>query len=424
LARIHAANNALYRTRDFSMLVLENAADREMPGQVVAHPVDLRFTLPAAGYGHSAHERLVTQGIAQMESGNDGQAGETLLAAIKLDPADPDAWTTLATAQARLGRTDAARLSIHTAMNLDPGDLDIQKAALDIELSANPRLDLGGFDAAVRMRLSEEYSMRAGAALSRGRRAEAQKFANQSVRLWDDNADAYYVRAVTVSDRSLAGWQLEKAIERYRRSLDGPDAGRMSALLALALEERATARIAQAVTAERATQARTSAAQREAQAAAGAPDNSWMDQVAMLKQSVADLHEAGKLAPGDPFAITYEVQAELLAAELARDHRQPSGFGHILSLADQAVARFADVSLPHLMRALALLDTARDAEASAELDRAIELDPALVEALSVRAQLRARHAQCDLARRDLAQARAAEATAGQDAGAIDLPGCR
>lgn len=388
-ARVRPTQRSLDRFRDRSTMALESAVDRFPRDGTITQPLAFRITLPKAGSANSQLERIMATGEAALAAGDYDKARTEFSEVTRKEPFNVGAWAYLGQAQSQLGQHQAAAVSIARARALEPMDEELRILALDIELCANPRLDLSSRDPSIRRTLGEDYVSRAIAALSAGRRTAATQLGDKAIVLNDENADAYYVRALSLGTSDGAMNDLGRAIERYRRRVRNSVAN--SDRLALA---RAIGRLAYL----RAGNVDVTAAILDAGKANSA--------LAALQRIVEDLSEARLLAPSDPLILTIEINTRVARALIYKAHGPDDPNTDALrDLADRLVDRYPDFPLGHHTRSLAYQVSGRSSEALAELTITIQQDPTFGHAYLERAQIYIGLGLCERARADAVQAR-------------------
>jgi tetratricopeptide (TPR) repeat protein len=385
-ARARATNRSFDRYQDVVSRTLESAVD-SFPSGRLAQAIPIKFTLPHAGSDSDDRvERLLLAGQAEMGLGHFAAARKSFREATAANPFHADAWAFLAETESQLGNHPAALAAVAKAIALEPLDSAIRGVALDTELKANPRLDLESKDPATLRALSEDYSARAAAALADNRMAEARRYAETAIKLWDNNGVAYITRAWTSPEQSgpeaTRDWiEAIRALRKLLRVGQGEQATRP---LALALAMRAFVRVG-----------RTSQSLADAGQASDLLDE--------LERAVDEAEEARQLDPSQPLAIVTEATARAWRVAILDATGRHGNISTASQLADQAIREFPDFPPAHLSRS-SVLWVANDVPgAIRELTELIRLDPTALAAYEQRAELEIEAHQCAAARADINQ---------------------
>jgi tetratricopeptide (TPR) repeat protein len=252
--------------------------------------------------------------------------------------------------------------------------------ALDIALRKNPGLDLSPYDAAVRRQLSIEYSERARVAISGKQVDAAGKLADTAITLWDDNPDAYYIRAFTWKDgdtRESRDWI--EAIRGYQLQMQGEQTKESKRRLAFALAVRAWERL------------------EDIDVDKGTREEVLND----LQRAAEEARRSRALDESLPYGIVNEVKARSIRGNLYKKMGLEPDWRPVRQLADEAVRRFPDFSPAHDWRGMVLALSGDKEEAIREFTETLRLNPASRRALKNRAMLHADRKMCGEATSDL-----------------------
>jgi tetratricopeptide (TPR) repeat protein len=392
LARARATNRSFDRYQDFVSRSLEAAAD-SFPYGHVAQALPIQFTLPRAGSETDDQaERLVLAGQAQVDEGHYDLARGSFERATAANPFHADAWAYLAQTECQLGNYRAAARAAAKAVALEPMDSTIRMTALDVELKADPQIDLTAQDPSILRALSEEYGLRGFAALTEDDKAEAKHDAETAIRLWDNNGVAYVVHAWTWPDPAGADAKQDwsEAIRAFRKLSRTQSSEETAGPLALALGTRASLRV-------RNISKQTDFSHFNADDAPALLDD--------LQRAINEAEEARELYPSQPLAITLEAFSRALRVVLWRAAGRGGDLTKARQLADQAVHDFPDFPPAHFIRGFVLLVGEDHEGATLELTEAIRLDPTHTAYYEQRGELELEAHRCGVARADLQQIR-------------------
>jgi len=385
LARPRVASRMLDRYTDATTLRLEHAVEQFPRDDSFSQVVPLVFTLPQSGFETQWEaERLFDAGKRAFSMGKYEAARGTLLEAVRVDPFFTDALALLAQAESFLNMHRKAAVSIGKALLLEPEDPTFRMVALDIALRENPVLDLSPYDAAVRLHLSIEYSERARVAISGKQVDAARMLADTAITLWDDNPDAYFIRAFTWKDgdpRVSRDWI--EAIRGYQRQLQVEQTKESKRRLAFALAVRAWERLG-AIDVEK---------------------GSREENINELKRAEDEARKSRALDESLPDGIVNEVRARTIRGNLYRKMGQEPDWRPVRQLADEAVRRFPGFSPAHDWRGMVLALSGEQEEAIREFTETLRLNPTSRRVLKNRAMLYADRRMCGEAASDLERIR-------------------
>ncbi len=380
LARPRLANRMLDRYQDVTTSRLEYAVERFPGKESFRQVLPMTFTLPQSGFERQWKiERLISAGEQALYKGRFEAARGKFLEATGVDPLFSDAWAFLAQAESYLNLHREAAASIGKAVRLEPEDTTFRMIALDIMLRGNPDLDLSPYDEGIRRQLSNEYSERARAAISRKQVDAARRHADTAIKLWDDNTDGYFIRALTwkAGDRRAAGDWIE-AIRGYQREMQGASTKESGRRLAHALAARAGVRLA-AIDVGRSTREEI---------------------LGELQRAGEEARRSRALDDSSPAGLVTEVSVRTIRASFYKETGLEPDLKSLRQLADQAVRQFPDFGPAHDWRGMALSLSGEREEAIREFTEAVRLDPTSMVALSGRATLYADRKMCGEATSD------------------------
>lgn len=385
LARPRLANRMLDQYRDGTTSRLEYAVDRFPGKESFREVLPMTFTLPQSGFERQWKiERLISAGERALTTGRFEAARGKLLEATNVDPLFADAWAFLAQAESRLNLHGEAAASIGKAIRLEPEDTTFRMIALDIMLRGYPDLDLSPYDEGIRRQLSNEYSERARAAISRKQVDAARRHADTAIKLWDDNTDGYFIRAFTwkVGDRRAGGDWIE-AIRGYQREMQGAPTQESRRRLSYALAARAGVRLA----------------------AIDSGKSTREEILGELTRAGEEARRSRALDDSLPLGLVTEVSVRTIRASFYKETGAEPDLKSLRQLADEAVRRFPDFSPAHDWRGMVLALSGGQEEAIHEYTEAVRLDPTSLVALSGRAILYADRKMCGKASADLERIR-------------------
>lgn len=403
LARPKLSSSMLDRYQDATTLNLEHAVDSFRPKQRFAQAISLDFTLPESGFESQWEvERLMDAGKQALSRYRYEEARDKFRGAVEADPLNADAWAFLGQTESLLGLHREAALSVGRALGLEPGDATFLMIALDLRLRAEPGLDISPYDEGIRRQLSHEYSERARAALSVKYPARARQEADWALKLWEDNTDAYFVRALTWQNgESQAVGDWIEAIRGYQRLMQGDHPEQWKRRLALALATRAALRVK----------------------GMGSDGGTAQQHLSELQRAADEAARSRALDESLPVGLVTEVMMRATRADLYEQMGMKPDLGYLRELADQAVRRFPDFSPAHDWRGMALSLAGEKDAALEEFGQALRLDPTSQVALLGRATLYVERQLCGDARADVARLRALRSEADPELDAI-LSRCR
>lgn len=393
VARVRAGRHAVSRRWDGALASLEREGAKAATSSAIATEVDVSFTLPRAGRGSDAVARQFAVGMAALDERSYSAAKAAFREATRLDPVNAEAWARLAQSELGLGETAKAKLDIGRALSLSPLDVDYRKLALDLAMSADPETAVASADLEIRRLLSVDYGERARVQRILGRRFEAARMVNLALRLWEDNGDAYYERALLLSSPSRQQADMTKAIDLYRRDYERRPLASTAMPLALALLHRALIETDFIDIQEIA-------------------DGIMVDSgLRRIKNALDDVQEAQKATPDNP--LLYSVRGQLMQMQILMT--EASGvpglspevaLRPIDELADEYVQRFPNLAGGYLLKASVLELRGRSTEAIRLYDEALKRDPINIDGLGMRATAKAEAGRCSEARSDAARAMA------------------
>jgi tetratricopeptide (TPR) repeat protein len=361
--RTRAGDHSADWYRDSVTETLERAVDTFSRGRefTVSVPLKLVLTRPGGETAVTA-ENLRVAAQAALALKQYEAARVRFLEATKADPFYSDAFAGLAECCSQLGRQREAMEAIGKAMLLEPGNAGFKALALEIELRADPKLNLDDKDDSARQLLSAEHVERAFSELCHGRNDNAHKEADTAIQLWDGNADAFFARALTYADLTSdnANSDLLKAIGQYRKQARKGNDSEMNLRFARAMAVHASvrfARIQKIVAARGITEANV---------------EQLLDESARAAEEAKD---ARLIYDSEPETIVNEILARAVKVELLKMTGQEGDITNARNLADQAVKRFPDFSPAHSARSYVLSVAGASDEAISEMGEAICLDP-------------------------------------------------
>jgi tetratricopeptide (TPR) repeat protein len=409
------------RFDDYVGRTLERAAG-EFRSNGFWQRLELTFTLPAPRLTSTSDAELAKQGgFRDLIAERLASAAQHLREATIKDPADIDAWIYLGWTEAQLGHYSRARDAMGQAQALGTDDFVTRMISLDIDLFANPALNLDSANQVLRRELSNGYTNKAYAALYKKDARLAVRSADRALRFWPNNAEAYLGRALakSIMNPDAAREDSAKAIELFRKAAqqDGVEAVRRRLAFALALN------VAQQLDGvpQRLTKKVTDA---------GLADL-LSDILKLSRQAVEQAHEAVTLDPSSGLGIATEIRARgmelfiiqiantLSHAGLAYDPAPARRFG------DHALQKFPDFPIVRMERAVLfqLLGDVRAAER--EINEAISLNPTNGRSFLLRAAFRAQLGNCPAANEDLRRGKALKQPIDDQAlQAFSLTDCR
>ena len=361
--RARAGDHSATWYHDSVTETLEHTVDTFARGKKFAVSVPLKLVLTRPGGNTEVTaENLRVAGQAAFALKQYEAARARFLEATKADPFYSDAFADLAWSYSQLGRHREAVETIGRAVSLEPGNAGFKVLALEIELRADPKLDLDGKDESARQLLSAEHLERAFSDLSHGRNDNARKEADTAIQLWDENADAFFVRALTYADLTSdkANSDLLKAIGQYRKLARKADDAEMKLRLARAMAVHASvrfARLQKTVAARGITEANV---------------EQLLDESARVADEAKD---ARLIYDAEPRTIVTEAMARAFKVELLKATGQDGDIANARNLADQAVKLFPDFAPAHSARSYVLNVAGATKEAIPEMGEAIRLDP-------------------------------------------------
>lgn len=199
------------------------------PANTFLQRLSLTFTLVTQQPGTTGVAELAKQaGQRLLTAGRNAEAAERLRDATSKNSGDIDAWVLLSIAEAKLGRFQQARSAMEQAQAIDPNDFTMQKAAVQIALLEKTVIDFDKVDPVIRRELSNDYVQAAfstlGQALDkRDTRANAEAV-DTALRLWPDNADAYFARGLIRNSQSEEDAAVQDFSRVIRLKPDGASA--------------------------------------------------------------------------------------------------------------------------------------------------------------------------------------------------------
>jgi len=404
--RSRATRNSFDVYQDIVVTRLERAADERLSDGSYSRRISL--TLTVAGQdakSDTATQPLVVNALHAFDSGDYVAAAQAYRQVIEQRPFDVDAWVNLALSESYLGQHDAAQRAIRRAQALDPVDLAVRTASLDVARRADPALDIGAEPSEIVKGLSDDYTMRANAAMLASRTDEALRFSEEALRLSNQNGDAHLVRFLIFNNRGdtqRARSEIIKAIRLFRQQLRQRE-----------LVDTARPRLAMALTLS--AMLRVNRLNALMAASGGMIEfNSTVDD---LRRAAEETDEAFRLDHGLGLAICAQVMVR--AARIALMHARPDFTRNGIALydpaptkklADDAVAQFPDLAIAYVARSIFYIGVDDAKTAERDLTKAISLDSTLAEAFLTRASLRSMLGDCRAAAEDLRQAVALGAT--------------
>lgn len=355
-------------------------------------PFQGQLILPQSGSGSEGDvESLMAAGRAAFALRQYQAARDYFFKATEKDPFYSEAFAQLGITYSLLDQSQEARAAIAKAMAIEPGDKNLEAIALDIELRSNPGLDLNSWDESVKQILSVTYAEEAASDVSQGRTDDARKEADTALRLWETNADAYFVRALTYPHASTpeASRDLLWAIKQYKKLISEANDPEIKARLARALGVHALGRL---------TRIRKTFVGGIAETNAD-----WV--LEELSQIANEAHDAGLIDDKEPGCLVVEALARATKVEILQFAGQGGNIAGVRELVDLAVKRFPDVSNAHWARAFVLIISGEYKEALAETGKAIELNPTQGSYFLLRANLYLRQNLYAEAKADLERAK-------------------
>jgi tetratricopeptide (TPR) repeat protein len=283
--------------------------------------------------------------------------------------------------------------AIGRAVALEPGNAGFKALALEMEMRADPKVDLDNKDESARQLLSAEYLERAFSEMGHGRVENARKEADSAIRLWDENPDAFFARALTCADLASddANSDLLKAIGQYRKLARKGDDAETKLRLARAMAVHASVRFARI---------------RKTVAASGIIEKNVMQLLDEATRSADEAKDARLIYDSEPETVVNEILARTIKVELLKVTGREGDITNARNLADQAVKRFPDFSPAHTARAYVLNVAGARNEAISEMGEAISLDPAHGPLFVQRAELYLERHSWAEAKADLERAKA------------------
>jgi len=224
LLRARLTRRSLDRYQDVVTATLEREVDIFPRGQWIAKVLQLPLTLrKAQGDARGGAEYALLAARALLRRGKHEEASGQFAQIAEADPLHADAWAWLAEALSLAGRHEEATNAIGKAIELEPRDQVLRGMEYRILSRAGRVLpDLKG-DPGLARYLSNESVQQAHALLVQGRNADAASETAFALRLWSENPNAYFVRALTAKDQTSdeAMSDRTKAIHLYRQQMSG-----------------------------------------------------------------------------------------------------------------------------------------------------------------------------------------------------------
>lgn len=388
--RIRSSGRSVETYQDMVTNTLERAVDSFQPQRGFAQPVSLTFALPRAGGEEGTRTgQLFELGLANLRRGKYKVARGKFTELTRIDPFLTDAWANLATAESLLGNHKAAIAAINKALLQEPADIGLRQNAIMVLSRADKVMDLAIVDPALRRDASGEYALAGFLAWAREDNRLVEKFAEKALRLWEDNADGYFLRAQVRKPMSR-GWtrDIDRAIRLYRRQLKENDRGRTR--LALTLAWRAQAQ-------------RIDLGRRTDDRLLNNP-GALRHLMLVADRAARDAAEAAQLSPRLGLAPSVEIELLTWRVGIFQAIGRPWDMSEILRRADRLARKFPDFAPGHRVRAYALGTAGKVPAAVEAISRAIELNPKLHGALPERAGMRAMLRDCAGARADIGRA--------------------
>lgn len=388
MMRVRARRRSIDRYQDATTAILEYMVDRFRRDGDFVQMVNITFSIPRPDPETSGPiEQKVTVGRLLLSAGKYEAAREELASATKADPMLSEAWVYLALAESALGNDEAAISAVEQALRLEPSDLDFQNIALIVMESADPDLDLSGWDELVRRDFSLEYSLHALVARFNGFDVRSKELANKALRLWEDNPDAYVVRADAswdTMDEAIRDY--DRAIRLYRKQVRNTRNGQK--LLASALISRGRLRMGEFADLSEEDHFNPSI-------------QHFVFQV--LKMAIEEVAEARQIDPGQPRALTVEagLRSQLVVWQNAAGQSHSLALDQARNLVDEVVERFPDYAPGYGVRAYILTLQGDKLGAIKAATEAIRLNPTSHRELASRAVLYTMVGNCEAARADL-----------------------
>jgi len=388
------------RARDFDLvhdaatLKLEQAADQLAKGQTFTATFAMSLSLPqSTAFPEFLVDRRLQAAIRDAEAGRLAEAADKFREITLLAPFDERGWAHLGWTEAQRGRVAESNVAFTNAIALAPTDRDVRSLALKAALARG--LDsIDDWPEKVRFEVAYDLTIMARERLARGDRKGAQDAAVMAMVLWDA-AEPALLRAMAYDDplSDAANSARRDAITLYRKALrdDPNDENRRGLAFALAISVGWQME-AMMKALPRYAQARDSSAARL---------KLFQDTHRLLKE----VAEAEENDPDHPLAPALRPRLLMLQQMLAQMAGFSGNFTESLRAAVSAVQRFPGFAEAQLSHAQLLLQVGRTEDALLALHNAVNLDPGFVNALLLRASVRAAQKQCASAREDLDRAR-------------------
>ncbi|MSP76309.1 MAG: hypothetical protein EXR12_09255 [Rhodospirillaceae bacterium] len=381
--------------QDAASRLLEQAADRLVESASVSATLALSLSVPqSTAFPEFLVDRRLQAAIDDAYAGRLAEASDKFREVTQFAPFDERGWARLGWVEAKRNRVAESNAAFAKAIALARTDPDVLRLALlaILERDFSGRAD---WPEEVRFEVAHDLTITARDRLARADKEGAARAAGIALTLWPDYAEAALLRALAVDDplSDSASNARNQAIALYRKAVeaDANDENRRALAFALAISVGWE------------MEAMVKALPRYAQVSGSSAARSKLfRETHRLLKEVA---EAETNDPEHPLAPALRPRLLMLQQMLAQMAGFSGNFTESLRAAVSAVQRFPGFAEAHLSHAQLLLQVGRTEDALLALHNAVNLDPGFVNALLLRASVRAAQKQCTSAREDLDRAR-------------------
>lgn len=379
-----------YRNR--AMSDLEEIVDAFPRSEGWAASLNVKLKVPRHGSGGlDDAESLMDAGRTAFALRQYEAARANFLKVTEKNPLHTEAFVQLAISCSILGQFQEAKTAIARAIEIEPADKQLKAIELDIELHSNPKFDLKNSDETVRRILSEDYAKKVAADVRMGEADDAEEAAEFALKLWDTNAAVYFERALTQGQTFSPEKErdLLQAIRLYRKLLSEKDDSETRVRLARALAVHASGRISRIWK----------------MIAAGTVESNSNWVLGELSEIANEALDAQRIDDHEPGCLVTEALARATKVEVMELIGQGGNLLHVRELADRAVKRFPDFPDAHSVRAYVFILAEEFAQALAEIDKAITMNPTQGSLFLLRADVYLKHQEFAKAKEALEKAK-------------------
>jgi len=219
-SRVNRRSLDLYQ--DVATATLEHEVDTFPREKTFAKTLHLPLTLRKSQLDdRGGTEYALLVGQATLRDGRYDDARVQFETLTTSDPLFTDAWAWRAEALSLAGRHKEAASTLNKALELEPQYLVLKGMEFRILYRAGKTPADLRLNRDESMYLSRESIWQAAALAAQGRSADATKEATCALRLWHENPDAYFVRALVAKDETsdVAMRDRQEAIRLYKQQL-------------------------------------------------------------------------------------------------------------------------------------------------------------------------------------------------------------